>query len=632
MTYNDKYANIYNEINCFENLINNSEQWCCNPCNSARQCLRYLYSIIMYNKDNIDYLYNNCTSKNDLESALELKADNSEINNNIQDIYNKLDLFPNKTEVQNLLDEKASKNELENLNNNTPKLNELKKIILDDNFQDDLKEKLKNTFINKNDFNEIINTKANKEIVINSLHKKANKSDIENIIKNINDKIKEDNKNLNEIIENTNNKLKNEIKEIDDNIIKLKTNNKTNEENNNFLKNNIYENNNSIIQLNDKIRELNLMLNNEICNLKENLCLINKELSNNVLTLNDYKKITSQFNEIENILNKNKLITYNDLEINSNNLHNKIKKDLLEFENFIKNYIKNFENDFILKFKNDNNSKINFNELYSDYCNEKINKEIMKIRCDLENKLNKNELDNYTCNYFDKLSKEYLNKVDYERFDSYINDINSQLNNLKNEIMLKANITELTNYIKNIPNFEEINKILNSFQNNLNNKSNTNDLIQFIDSQNNINSLLFNNNLIAKYIWNSTNLKNNFIQWDKEVINNCKENIILDNENNVQIIINLKGIYNIVLGIYSLNDPTIDIYLNGENILTKNKKDLIKHELNDNTYELLNKEKIYFYYGLTLNEFLYLNEKSRLSILYSGDKNVSGFLSIKKII
>ena len=632
MTYNDKYANIYNEINCFENLINNSEQWCCNPCNSARQCLRYLYSIIMYNKDNIDYLYNNCTSKNDLESALELKADNSEVNNNIQDIYNKLDLFPNKTEVQNLLDEKASKNELENLNNNTPKLNELKKIILDDNFQDDLKEKLKNTFINKNDFNEIINTKANKEIVINSLHKKANKSDIENIIKNINDKIKEDNKNLNEIIENTNNKLKNEIKEIDDNIIKLKTNNKTNEENNNFLKNNIYENNNSIIQLNDKIRELNLILNNEICNLKENLCLINKELSNNVLTLNDYKKITSQFNEIENILNKNKLITYNDLEINSNNLHNKIKKDLLEFENFIKNYIKNFENDFILKFKNDNNSKINFNELYSDYCNEKINKEIMKIRCDLENKLNKNELDNYTCNYFDKLSKEYLNKVDYERFDSYINDIKAQLNNLKNEIMLKANITELTNYIKNIPNFEEINKILNSFQNNLNNKSNTNDLIQFIDSQNNINSLLFNNNLIAKYIWNSTNLKNNFIQWDKEVINNCKENIILDNENNVQIIINLKGIYNIVLGIYSLNDPTIDIYLNGENILTKNKKDLIKHELNDNTYELLNKEKIYFYYGLTLNEFLYLNEKSRLSILYSGDKNVSGFLSIKKII
>ena len=632
MTYNDKYANIYNEINCFENLINNSEQWCCNPCNSARQCLRYLYSIIMYNKDNIDYLYNNCTSKNDLESALELKADNSEVNNNIQDIYNKLDLFPNKTEVLNLLDEKASKNELENLNNNTPKLNELKKIILDDNFQDDLKEKLKNTFINKNDFNEIINTKANKEIVINSLHKKANKSDIENIIKNINDKIKEDNKNLNEIIENTNNKLKNEIKEIDDNIIKLKTNNKTNEENNNFLKNNIYENNNSIIQLNDKIRELNLILNNEICNLKENLCLINKELSNNVLTLNDYKKITSQFNEIENILNKNKLITYNDLEINSNNLHNKIKKDLLEFENFIKNYIKNFENDFILKFKNDNNSKINFNELYSDYCNEKINKEIMKIRCDLENKLNKNELDNYTCNYFDKLSKEYLNKVDYERFDSYINDINSQLNNLKNEIMLKANITELTNYIKNIPNFEEINKILNSFQNNLNNKSNTNDLIQFIDSQNNINSLLFNNNLIAKYIWNSTNLKNNFIQWDKEVINNCKENIILDNENNFQIIINLKGIYNIVLGIYSLNDPTIDVYVNGENILTKNKKDLIKHELNDNTYELLNKEKIYFYYGLTLNEFLYLNEKSRLSILYSGDKNVSGFLSIKKII
>ena len=632
MTYNEKYANIYNEINCFENLINNSEQWCCNPCNAARQCLRYLYSIIIYNKDNIDYLYNNSTSKNDFESALELKADSSQLDNNIQDIYNKLELFPNKTELQNLLDEKASKNELENLNNNTPKLNELKKIILDDNFQVDLIDKLKNTFINKNDFNEIINTKANKEIVINSLHKKANKTDIENIIKNINDKIKEDKKNLNEIIENSNNKIKNEIKEIDDNIIKLKTNNKTNEENNNFLKNNIYENNNSIIQLNDKFRELNLILNNEICNLKENLCLINKELSNNVLTLNDYKKITTQFNEIENILNKNKLLTYNDLEINSNNLQNKIKKDLLEFENFIKNYIKNFENDFISKFKNDNNSKINFNELYSNYCNEKINQELMKIRCDLQNKLNKNELDNYTCNYFDKFSKEYLNKVDYERFDSFINDINSQLNNLKNEIMLKANITELTNYIKNIPNIEEINKIFNSFQNILNNKSNTNDLIQFIDSQNNINSLLFNNNLIAKYIWNSTNLKNNFIQWDKEVINNCKENIVLDNENNFQIIINLKGIYNIVLGIYSLNDPTIDVYVNGENILTKNKKDLIKHELNDNTYELLNKEKIYFHYGLTLNEFLYLNEKSRLSILYNGDKNVSGFLSIKKII
>jgi hypothetical protein len=81
------------------------------------------------------------------------------------------------------------------------------------------------------------------------------------------------------------------------------------------------------------------------------------------------------------------------------------------------------------------------------------------------------------------------------------------------------------------------------------------------------------------------------------------------------------GLYEISMGFYSSKQPTVKIYVNGEPILTlKNTGRVLpsKHSAGNIT-------------GLTLNEYVALPARSRLSLSYEGESNGEGFLCLRKL-
>lgn len=81
------------------------------------------------------------------------------------------------------------------------------------------------------------------------------------------------------------------------------------------------------------------------------------------------------------------------------------------------------------------------------------------------------------------------------------------------------------------------------------------------------------------------------------------------------------GLYEITMGFYSSKQPTAKIYVNGEVILTlKNtgRAEKSKHSAGNVT-------------GLTLNDFVALPARARISIGYEGDSTGEGFLCLRKL-
>jgi hypothetical protein len=60
----------------------------------------------------------------------------------------------------------------------------------------------------------------------------------------------------------------------------------------------------------------------------------------------------------------------------------------------------------------------------------------------------------------DKLSRENLNKLDFNKFDAYINDTRAAVEEIQRDLMMKANIKEMLNLMKNKSDIDDVNKAL----------------------------------------------------------------------------------------------------------------------------------------------------------------------------
>jgi hypothetical protein len=60
----------------------------------------------------------------------------------------------------------------------------------------------------------------------------------------------------------------------------------------------------------------------------------------------------------------------------------------------------------------------------------------------------------------DKLSRENLNKLDFNKFDAYITDTRSAVEEIQRDLMMKANIKEMLNLLKNKSDIDDVNKAL----------------------------------------------------------------------------------------------------------------------------------------------------------------------------
>ena len=671
----------------FETLLNNPNEWNNNEIETTRQCFKYLYLILKENQLKIEKIERTKASKNELNSSLNIKANIADIMKTFNEVAHNIEQRPTKDDIQLLLDEKANRADINNIIMTRPSLDDIKTILTNGDLKINLKyslDELNNKFVSIQQFNELMNTKSNKENVIAALHNKANKNeliDIQNQLNSFNhgeinnkivqidndldrliDNIKKQFSNINNVLNNlTTNKA--DYKEIEGILVNANNENRNlsskitkidNDSNNvknemNVLKNNVSSINTTLNILDNKIKSLastntssndNLfsIFNDKINKLNEQLIQLNNTINNNTLSHRDLEIINKKIDNItNNTISASKAENYcsfNELDNLYKTIKMELKNKLEEMQMYVHEYIKNFDNDL----QNLLNNKINITEIDNLLKNKVDKKQLNQL---LESKVNRIEIENMKISY-EKISQEYINKIDYNKFDSFVNETKLTLDALKEDLTLKPNIKEILNYIKNKCDIDDVNKALIDIHNELDNKLSLDYYNNAMNNQNEINKALIKENCIGKWKWLSGELINGYgIPWEEQCINTQPENFIWEKDN-ISIKVNDKGIYIISLGIFSKEKSELQLIINGEVVLNK----IIPKNINENNEEqnenygfiMEDKEMNILrdnisITGLTINDFFLIGEKSRITISYKGETNnkVKGFLSLKKI-
>ena len=74
----------------------------------------------------------------------------------------------------------------------------------------------------------------------------------------------------------------------------------------------------------------------------------------------------------------------------------------------------------------------------------------------IESKANISEVENLKT-AIDDLNKDLINKIDYDKFDSFLNDTRMALDDIQKDLLMKANIKETLNLLKNKPDINDVN-------------------------------------------------------------------------------------------------------------------------------------------------------------------------------
>ena len=608
-------------------------------------------------------------SLNDINKFLNLKANNSEVFQAIDNICNSIETLPNMSLINEINKDKISKNEIENYLKEKPSIEDIQNLLDDKIDKNEFNNKFEDLVQNIETFKKFMGEKIdelaskkelkkienNQKDILNNLEKKADKEYVFNSLK-----IKSDKNEINTILDN-------KLDKADyANILKLIENKLNKDEFINYQKikdNEIRQNNN---KLDDTYLTIIKEMNNKIQEMKKNINTRFDILNIDIEKIND--KIKSKYESINILIN----------EINSRNLDNvdyinllKKKLDIDKFNSLIKKIKNNFERNFVEisktneeMIKNLMNNKINdINKVLSktlDEQNTKLNNYIeinqnkwIQYQIDVQSIINK--LDSENKSEINKLRNELIENLEIkitEKFYELTEETKVNKNNNQNSL-LNSNDNELNNKLSKNMKTEslirekcEINELTlkyDEIKNEL--KNNRIEFSNALDNQALINETLCEENKLGKWGWTMGKLKNNYnIIWDIQSINTYPDNYILENDKSL-LLIKQGGIYEIIFGFYGYNKkPNIQILVNNEIILSnsnKNNKSLYEngghslHMTNTGFYKSNKNIAINGGFrnitGITLIDYIYLENNSKLSVFYNGD-TARGFLSIKKIM
>ena len=608
-------------------------------------------------------------SLNDINKFLNLKANNSEVFQAIDNICNSIETLPNMSLINEINKDKISKNEIENYLKEKPSIEDIQNLLDDKIGKNEFNNKFEDLVQNIEKFKKFMGEKIdelaskkelkkienNQKDMLNNLEKKADKEYVFNSLK-----IKSDKNEINTILDN-------KLDKADyANILKLIENKLNKDEFINYQKikdNEIKQNNN---KLDDTYLTIIKEMNNKIQEMKKNINTRFDILNIDIEKIND--KIKSKYESINILIN----------EINSRKLDNvdyinllKKKLDIDKFDSLIKKIKNNLEKNFVEisktneeMIKNLMNNKINdINKVLSktlDEQNTKLNNYIeinqnkwIQYQIDVQSIINK--LDSENKSEINKLRNELIENLEVkitEKFYELTEETKVNKNNNQNSL-LNSNDNELNNKLSKNMKTEslirekcEINELTlkyDEIKNEL--KNNRIEFSNALDNQALINETLCEENKLGKWGWTMGKLKNNYnIIWDIQSINTYPDNYILENDKSL-LLIKQGGIYEIIFGFYGYNKkPNIQILVNNEIILSNSNKN--NKSLYENGGHSLNMTNTGFYKsnkniainggfrnitGITLIDYIYLENNSKLSVFYNGD-TARGFLSIKKIM
>ena len=545
-----------------------------------------IHNIIINNtqqKNEMDMIKKELNKKSNLDDvaeALELKLDNENFVNELNNIKNNIENDINIIKKEKL--EEIEK-KIEEMNKNKNDVNDFK--LISDAFQDMKLNLTQRVDDIDNDFDRLIEnikTQFNNtnKLITDLENKKSEKKDLDNMNLILSKKLDEDKFNKlisdlkNNIFESMNNFkedyltnikiLENKSENKNDTIITEL--NKQNESIQNFINNEKQE---ISLIINEILNENNLEYNNNFEELNEEIKKLNINLNENINKKLDEEKFDSYLNNIKKELNSKMSLFDSQKNIQEISLSLEKKMNIL-ITNIKQEIINNIES--LLNEKadisllNDKISSVDFNVL-----------------------------------------KDYINTVDFElkqkmetMFNEYMNIINTNIQNLNNKV-----------------NIEEYNSTINKIRKELKIKIDNNEFNNAMNNQALINDIICNENQIGRWLWKTGKIKSGFIiPWDTQKINTAPDNYIWEKNNSVINIIN-GGIYQINLGFYFSNNinkkPQVQIIINSENVLNANNK-IKKKKMN----------------SISFSDFIILKDNSKISVTFNGEEGL-GFIGLKKL-
>ena len=450
-------------------------------------------------------------SKNELNTAINLKANTTEVMRAFSDLSSAIDNRSTIEETRNLLNDKISKSELLYYLNSKPSLEDIKNLIDDKvdyrNFNNEINElklnyddlnknfnnKINNFALNKDlnnikkildekanliDVNNALNKKANKDTIIESLENKVNKNEIEIILNNKLDK--NDLYTLKNIInekldisefENVKNIIETKVDKITlDNILNSVLNSKA--EVNDFklisdafqdmkttMTKRIDDIDNDLDRLIENIKTQFQSLNVVINNLENNKVEIGnfEKVSMGISKKADIEKVDSSINKLKNEMFETINEFKNDVIGSRKKFEDKLNEKFTLLQNDSKNILNSINNEkeslqiFYQKKENENENILEKTKGIMDKTLNEINQKISELTISYDK-------------YFSNIKNDLSQKIDITK----MNEILSQITNDMSQKISSNEIEEVNNIIL------ETNKRIEEFENNysleLNNK------------------------------------------------------------------------------------------------------------------------------------------------------------------
>ena len=223
------------------------------------------------------------------------------------------------------------------------------------------------------------------------------------------------------------------------------------------------------------------------------------------------------------------------------------------------------------------------------------------------------------------LSNNLSGKLDEKIYIENKNETNKIIENINNELLNKYNKNEADNLLNEKCDLNIFNSVIKELNNLIDSKLDSMEYQKYIDIQEVINNIYLTENSTGIWKWVSARLNNGYIPLEIEYYNTMRDNYLWEEDRASLMIIN-KGVYNVKIVIFTNDkDVKITLVVNGENIVTKE----IESQKPDYKGTKNNKFSLQ---SVKIDEYLSINDKVRVSILFNGKSNNStGYLKISSV-
>jgi len=200
---------------------------------------------------------------------------------------------------------------------------------------------------------------------------------------------------------------------------------------------------------------------------------------------------------------------------------------------------------------------------------------------------------------------------------------------VQKELLLRANIKDLCQLLDQKAGVEDVNQTLALVKQEVEKCISEGQLKSALNDQALINEALCAENTVGRWVWKSGELHHKEqVPWEVQAVNTCPDNFLWE-KNKTSIITVAPGLYEIKLGFYSKKQPFVQVFVNGEPILSV-QQGQSQTNAQANKVGTVGKHSAGNVTGLTLLDFITLPARARVALTFFCESHGEGFLSLRK--